>query len=100
MKVVFAEQARQDLASIYDHLSLRSRRTAQRVETMIRAQCERLAEHPKTGAMTDTKSVRRLPLVKYPYTIFYRVDAPAERIEIARVVHGARVRNLRRVPKE
>jgi plasmid stabilization system protein ParE len=40
----------------------------------------------------------RRPLGKYRYTIFYRVLPSEERIEVARVIHGARVKNLRTLP--
>jgi plasmid stabilization system protein ParE len=45
-------------------------------------------------------NVRRLPLVRHPYTIYYRVDAERGLIEIARVVHAARIKNLRRLPSD
>lgn len=40
------------------------------------------------------------PLFRYPYTIFYRIDATVGQVEIVRVVHGARVRNLGRLPND
>ena len=43
--------------------------------------------------------VRRLPLLRYPYTIFYRVDPDRNIVEIARVVHGARIRDLGSMPE-
>jgi len=99
MRVVYAELARQDISSIYEFLFRRSATVAPQVEALIRARCERLAEFPKNGATTNRKGIRRLPLVRYPYTIFYEVKTADDLIEILRVVHGARVKNLRRVPK-
>jgi hypothetical protein len=40
----------------------------------------------------------RRPLGKYRYTIFYRALAGDGGIEVVRVVHGARVKNLGKVP--
>lgn len=48
---------------------------------------------------TDEPSIRRLPLVRYPYTVYYRVVAALERVEIARVIHAARIRDLGRIPE-
>ncbi len=41
-----------------------------------------------------------MPLVRYPYTVFYRVDAGRDVVEVARVIHAARVRDLGRMPEE
>jgi plasmid stabilization system protein ParE len=46
MKVVFAERARSDIAEIYEHIAQQNRQAAQRVEDMIRASCESLADFP------------------------------------------------------
>lgn len=99
MKVVYAELARLDISAIYDRIALKSTISARRVEDAIRANCEKLADLPGVGALTDHRGMRRLPVVRYPYTVFYRVDAVRSVVEIARVFHGARVRNLRRMPK-
>lgn len=99
MKVVYAERARRDIAAIYDYLTVKSARSAQRVEDMIRRNYEGLGAFPFAGLATSKIDVRRLPLVRYPYTIFYRVDVAHELVEIARVVHSARVKSLRRMPK-
>jgi hypothetical protein len=42
----------------------------------------------------------RHPLGKYRYTVFYRVLPNDEGIEVARVVHSARVKNLRKAPED
>jgi plasmid stabilization system protein ParE len=38
--------------------------------------------------------------VRYPYTIFYRIDAERGLVEIARVIHGGRVKDLRQMPED
>lgn len=100
MKVVFAERARQDISDIYDSIATNDRAAAQRVEHAIRADCERLGQFPYASAVTDEPNVRRLPLSRYPYTIFCRIDAERGIVEIARVIHGARVRDLGQMPEE
>ena len=98
MKVVFAERARDDIANIYDEIALHSRPAARRVEDFIRRQCERLGDFPHVGTSIDEPDVYRLPLLRYPYTIFYRVNNARQVLEIARVIHGARIRNLKQLP--
>jgi toxin ParE1/3/4 len=98
MRLVYAQRARQDIADIYDYIARQNPDAAKRVEDMIRAACERLAEFPYASVPTDEPGVRRVPLVRVPYTIFCRIDEARDVVEIARVIHGARVRDLRRMP--
>ena len=49
---------------------------------------------------TDEPNVYRRPLGKYRYTIFYRVPPGDEGIEVARVIHAARVKDVRKVPDD
>lgn len=98
MRVVYAERAIRDIGDIYDAISAHNAQAAQRVEDAIRSTCEGVAHFPYAAPATDEPGVRRLPLVRYPYTIFYRVDPARDLVEIARVVHGARVRDLGAMP--
>jgi toxin ParE1/3/4 len=92
--------ARADIGDIYDKIARRSPVNAPRVEDKIRATCEALADFPFASARTDAPNVRRVPVVRYPYTIFFRVNAAAGLVEIARVIHSARVKNLDRMPDD
>lgn len=100
MKVVFAERARKDIAEIYDYIAQQNPSAAQRVEDMIRSVCEGLCHFSYASAATDEPGVRRIPLVRFPYTIFCRVDASRQLVEIARVLHSARVQNLGEIPDD
>ena len=99
MKVVYSERARHDIADIYDSITPHSSAAAQRVEDFIRSTAKRLADFPYASVATDEPNVRRLPLVRFPYTIYCRVDAVCDFVEIARVIHSARIRDLRRLPE-
>jgi toxin ParE1/3/4 len=99
MNVVYAERAKRDIGDIYDAIGTHNPTAVQRVEQMIRDACEGLADFPYAASATDEPNVRRLPLVRYPYTIFYRVDPDRNRVEIARVVHSARIEDLGSVPE-
>jgi len=100
MRLVFAERARQDIEAIHDSIAASSPVSAARVIRAIREHCERAADFPFASAATDEAHVRRLPLVRYPYTIFYRVRPGADVVEIARILHSARVTDLRQMPGE
>ena len=100
MKVVFAERARQDISDIYNSIAAHNRAAAQRVENAIRADCERLGAFPFASVETDEPNVRRMPLGRYRYTIFCRINEARGVVEIARVVHSARVRDLGRMPED
>ncbi len=100
MMVVYSERARADIAAIFDHIATDNHRAAMRVENSIRTACEGLARYPRAGVPTDEPNIRRRPLVRYPYTIFYRINEAQQRVEIARVVHAARVRSLGQLPSE
>jgi toxin ParE1/3/4 len=100
MRVVFARRAQRDIGDIYDDIAQHNPSAAQRVEDIIRIRCQRLADFPYATPPTDAPNVRRLPLVRYPYTIYYRIDAEHGLIEIARVIHSARIRNLGSLPPD
>lgn len=100
MRVVYAERARDDIADIYDNIARHNPDAAQRVEDLIRATCEALADFPYASVTTDEPDVRRIPLVRFPYTIFYRVDADRDVVEVARVFHAARIKDLGSMPEE
>jgi toxin ParE1/3/4 len=100
MKVVYAERARLDIADIYDSIAQHNPAAAQRIEDAIRSTCESLADFPYASVATDEPNVRRVPLVRFPYTIFYRIETARSVVEIARVLHSARIRDLRKMPRD
>jgi hypothetical protein len=55
---------------------------------------------PRAVGKTDEPNLYRRPLGKYRYTIFYRVLPGDAAIQVARVVHSARVKDLGKVPAD
>ena len=50
----------------------------------------RVAEHPLSSqAVEQRPEIRRVPLVRYPYIIYYEVGATE--VTILRILHGARL---------
>jgi len=100
MKVVYASRALRYIDDILAYIKARSPQGARSVSLAIEHAIRTCALSPHASAKTDQPGVYRRPLGMYRYTIFYRILAGGEGIEVARVIHGARVRNLRRMPNE
>lgn len=100
MRIVYAPQALRDIANILANVYKRSPKGAHSVSLAIEHTIDKCALNPRAIGKTDAPNVYRRPLGKYRYTIFYRVLPHDEGIEVARVVHGARVKNLRKLPKD
>ena len=94
MRVRYTRLAQRDIEDIFDHIQADSPQAALEVEATIRNKAEALSDFPEIGVMTDLKDVRRFPLTRYPYTIFYRIDWSENTVDILRVVHAARIRDL------
>jgi plasmid stabilization system protein ParE len=99
MKVTYAPRALRDIDEILAHIHTRSPRGAHAVSLAIEYTIHMCALNPRAVGRTDEPNVYRRPLGKYRYTVFYRVLPNDEGIEVARVIHGARVKNLRRLPE-
>ena len=62
---------------------------------------EGVPPNPNPSVLDRARSgpdVRRLPIKRYPFTIFYRIILDDDRIDILRVIHSAAVRDLGKVP--
>ena len=100
MKVVYALQAQRDIEEILSYIQERNARAAHSVSLAIEYTIQLCALSPYAARKTDEPDVYRKPLGKYRYAIFYRVLAKDARIEIVRVLHSARIRNLDKLPDE
>lgn len=101
MKVRFRAKALDDINGIYRYrLKEHGPEVASRTEAAIFATTAILGRYPEFGRKTDHQTaIRRWPMTKYGYAIFYLVDEPDEAIDILRVVDGRRVPHLTRVPR-
>lgn len=100
MKVVYASRALRDIDDILTYIRERSPGGARSVSLAIEHAVQTCASNPNAAGQTDEPGVYRRPLGRYRYTIFYRILAEGEGIEVARVIHGARVRDLRKMPND
>lgn len=88
MKVRLDARAVRDLEEIRTYLMQRSPFGAEQVRQHMQQTIERLGDFPFLGRVTDEPSVRVLPLVRYPYLIFYAVLVDA--VVVLHIRHGAR----------
>ncbi len=90
MKVRYSPRALAQLEEIHAYIGARNPRAAIAVTARIQELCERLGEFPGIGTATDQEGVRVLPVVRYPYLIFYKILDEADEVRILRIRHGAR----------
>lgn len=98
MRLVYAPRALRDIDDILAYVSDRDPDAAERLSRAIEHTIDVFVRHPLIGVRTDEPNVYRYPLRRYRYAIFYRLNFAAETIEVLRVVRGARIRDLGRVP--
>lgn len=90
MRIRYTLRARADLSEIRAYLLKRNPRVAAAVLTTIRQRIVWLADFPLMAPETDEPGVRALPMVRYPYKVYYEVAD-----DEVRILH---VRHTRRQP--
>jgi len=87
MNVVFSKLARGQLDEILSHIAQRRARSAWRPDSVRLLSSSH--QHPQAAQeMTGRPGVRRAPLIRYPYLIYYTIDA--DEVTILRIRHAAR----------
>jgi plasmid stabilization system protein ParE len=90
MRTRYTVRARADLAAIRSYLQEQNPRAAAVVMTAIHTRIGWLADFLLIAPETDEPGVRALPLVRYPYRIYYEIAG-----EEVRILH---IRHTRRQP--
>jgi len=89
MKVRLSRPATDDLGKILDTLFRQNPQAAGQFVARIEKIFDRLGRFPGMAQeVAGRDGVRKVPLVRFPYLIFYKVIA--DEVIILRVVHGAR----------
>ena len=96
MKIRYTPKALAQLDAIYSFIESHNPRAAKAVEARIQRAIGRLARFPYSCRATDPPGIRVLPIVRYPYLVFYAVDEAAQEVQILRVRHSSQdtVRHL------
>jgi len=85
VRIRYTVRARADLAEIRSYLLERNPRAAAAVMAAIRQRISWLADFPLMAPETDEPGVRGLPLVRYPYRVYY--DVAGEEVRILHIRH-------------
>jgi toxin ParE1/3/4 len=73
MKLGYAPRALRDLEGIATYLGQRSPSGAGNVLSAIKSSIDALTIFPELAPVVDGSNHRRLPVLRYPYAIFYRI---------------------------
>ena len=90
MNVRYTLRALADLEAIFAYYEARSPAAALMLRSTVERATGQLAHYPYMAPVTDTPGVRVLTLTRYPYRVFYEVDANAEEVTILHVRHARR----------
>jgi toxin ParE1/3/4 len=74
MNIVYAPRALRDLKNIGAYLTERNPEGAANALGAIKSSIDTLSFFPQIGRLVDEAGHRRVPVVRYPYLIFYRID--------------------------
>ena len=89
MKVIYSPRAIRDLNSIATYIARTNQAAAPAIERRIQSVVGRIVRLPEGAPRVSARSnIRVVPILRYPYKIFYRVAE--SRIEILHIRHSAR----------
>jgi toxin ParE1/3/4 len=88
MNVVYAPRALRDLKSIGAYLTERNPKGAADILGAIKSSIDTLSFFPQIGRLVDDAGHRRMPVVRYPYLIFYRIGG--NELLILHIRHSSR----------
>jgi toxin ParE1/3/4 len=89
LKVVWLLRALADRDAQIDYIARESPKAAVEQGDRIESQIETLSAYPAMGRQGRVAGTRELVVSRTPFVLVYRVRA--ERVEILRVLHGARM---------
>jgi addiction module RelE/StbE family toxin len=90
MKVRYTETALAELGDIFSYIAQYNRVAAAQVVARVEEAAARLARFPQMGTPKYRAGVRMIALQRYPFLIFYTVEA--DEVLILSVRHAARER--------
>jgi len=87
VKVRYRPTALAQIDAIFNYIASHSPAAADKVVRTIKKSIERLADFPYSARPSKVPGIRELPIVRYPYIVFYAVDEHAQEVHILRVRH-------------
>ena len=89
MRVQFALTAIREIEEIGRYIVTNNPEAALRIETAIKRAAQSLETMPWRGRRQLQRNMRKIGLGKYPYNIFYHVDAAQQIVTIINIRHTA-----------
>lgn len=90
MKVRWSKTALIEINDVFLYISQRNRTAAKSVVHHIEALVTQLEHFPYRGRIADEPGAWALPVVRYPYVVFYAVELAADEVVILHIRHTAR----------
>lgn len=91
MRVFWSSRAQRQLRDIFQYIAERNPDAGYRIRDRIRDRLEELRVHPHMGRPGKAVGTRELVISGTPYTVAYRFHRSRREIEVAAVIHGARL---------
>jgi toxin ParE1/3/4 len=89
MRIVFTDEALRDLDEILDFVAAHYLTIASSFQQRLRTTLQRIGKWPKSAEEVEQRpGVRVVPLIRYPYKVFYQATTDA--VEILHIHHAAR----------
>ncbi|MGJ5065746.1 type II toxin-antitoxin system RelE/ParE family toxin [Bradyrhizobium oligotrophicum] len=89
MRARWSHSSLAEIEDIFSYIHERNPAAASSVVARIERLTSILADFPLAGHITDEPEVRVLSVVRYPFRIFYAVDAALDEVIILHVRHTA-----------
>lgn len=87
MKIRYRPAALAQLDAIFRYIAAHNPSAADKVIRTIKQSVECMADFPYSARPSEVPGIRELPIVRYPYIVFYAVDDDAQEVHILRVRH-------------
>lgn len=90
MRIRYRPTALAQIDAIFAYIREHNPAAGDRVIRTIKQSIDRLAEFPRSGRPSEISGIRELPIVRYPFIVFYTIDDAALEIHVLRVRHTSR----------
>jgi plasmid stabilization system protein ParE len=71
----YTDAAASELEAILSYVSRRNPSAAARIAARVQRTIDALVQFPEMAQLTDDPGIRRMPVGRYPYLIFYTVES-------------------------
>jgi toxin ParE1/3/4 len=88
MKIRYTETSLVEIDEIFAYISERNADAAARVVARVEQTIANLGDYPELAQTADEANVRRMPVGRYPFIVFYTIEA--NEVVILHVRHAAR----------